>query len=169
MKKNLVLLGMMGVGKTTLGKIIAKKKNLNFFDSDAEIERKNSMKISEIFKKNGEKFFREEEEKEILKLLEKNKSVISIGGGAFINKNIRNKILKNSLSIWLDINLKTLNKRVKWKKTRPLLNSKNSQAEINKLYAKRKNIYKLANYKIDCDNLTKDNIAKKIIEFYENQ
>jgi len=168
-KKNLVLLGMMGVGKTTLGKIVAKKKNLNFFDSDREIEIKNSMKISEIFKKKGEQFFREEEEKEILKLLEKNKSIISIGGGAFINKNIRNKVLKDSLSIWLDINLKTLNKRVKWKKTRPLLYDRNNQVEINKLYAKRKNIYRLANYKIDCNNLTKSDIAKKIIEFYENQ
>ena len=167
MKKNLVLLGMMGVGKTTLGKIVAKKRGLEFIDTDINIEKKLSMKISEIFNKKGEKFFRIEEEKEALKSLKKNNCVIALGGGAFINKTVRNNILKNAVSMWLDIDLKTLNKRIKWNKKRPLLNNKNNQEQINKLYSERKDIYKLANHRINCDNLDKENIAKKIIIFYE--
>ena len=127
------------------------------------------MKISEIFKKKGEDFFRLEEEIEVLKTLKKSKCVIAIGGGAFMNKKVRNIILENSLSIWLDLNLKTLNKRIKWNKKRPLINDRNSLSQIQELYEKRKNIYKLANYKIDCKHLSKKNIVDKIIIFYENQ
>jgi len=158
---------MMGVGKTTVGKIVAKKQNLEFIDTDKNIEKKCSMKISEIFKKKGEKFFRIEEEKESLKSFKKNNCVIALGGGAFINKTVRNNILKNAVSMWLDIDLKTLNKRIKWNKKRPLLNNKNNQEQINKLYSERKNIYKLANHRINCNNLNKENIANKIIIFYE--
>ncbi len=167
MRKNLVLLGMMGVGKTTVGKIVAKKQGLEFIDTDINIEKKFSMKIVEIFKKKGEKFFRAEEEKEVLKSLKKSNCIIALGGGAFINKTVRNSVLKNAVSIWLDTNLKTLNKRTKWSKKRPLLDTENRQKKINKLYFERKNIYKLANYRINCDDLNKENIAKKIIIFYE--
>ena len=167
MKKNLVLLGMMAVGKTTLGKIVAKKQELKFIDIDESIEKKNSMTIKEIFKKKGEKFFRIEEENEILKSLEKNNCVIALGGGAFMNKTVRENILKNAISIWLNIDIKTLNKRVKWNKKRPLLKEGNNQKKITELYAERKNIYKLANHKIECDNLSKKNIAEKIIALYE--
>ena len=166
-RKNLVLLGMMGVGKTTLGKIVAKKAGLKFIDTDANIEENCLMKISEIFEKKGEKFFRLEEEQEVLKSLKESNSVIALGGGAFINKTIRDSILKSAISIWLDADLKDLNKRIKWNNKRPLLNKENSQKKINKLYDKRKNIYKLARHKINCDNLSKENIAKKIIAFYE--
>ena len=167
MRKNLVLLGMMGVGKSTLGKIVAKKLNLEFVDTDTRIEEKYLMKINAIFKKKGEKFFRLEEEKEVLKSLKKNNCVIALGGGAFINKTIRNNVLKNTVSIWLDSDLKILNKRTKWNKKRPLLDKENSKIIINKLYEERKNIYKLANYKIDCTDLSIENIANKIIIFYE--
>ena len=167
MKKNLVLLGMMAVGKTTLGKIVAKKQELKFIDIDASIEKKNSMTIKEIFKKKGEKFFRMEEENEILKSLEKNNCVIALGGGAFMNKTVRENILKNAISIWLNVDIKTLNKRVKWNQKRPLLKKESGQKKIMKLYAERKDIYKLANHKIECDNLSKKNIAEKIIALYE--
>ena len=165
-RKNLVLLGMMSVGKTTIGKIVAKKQGLEFIDTDINIEKKCSMKISEIFKKKGERFFRIEEEKEVLKSLTKNNCVIALGGGAFINESIRNSVLKSSISMWLDTDLKTLNKRIKWHNIRPLLDKKNNQNKINRLFSGRKNIYKLANHKIDCDNLDKENIAKKITIFY---
>ena len=127
MKKNLVLLGMMAVGKTTLGKIVAKKQELKFIDIDASIEKKNSMTIKEIFKKKGEKFFRMEEENEILKSLEKNNCVIALGGGAFMNKTVRENILKNAISIWLSVDIKTLNQRIKWNRKRPLLKEQNNQ------------------------------------------
>jgi len=166
-RKNLVLVGMMGVGKTTLGKIVSKMTDLKFIDTDANIEKNCLMRISEIFKKKGEKFFRLEEKKEVLKSLKVSNSVIALGGGAFIDKTIRDNILKNSISIWLDSNLKELNKRTKWGKKRPLLNKENHQKEINKLYGDRKSIYKLANHRIGCDNRSKKNIAKKIITLYE--
>ena len=167
MKKNLVLLGMMAVGKTTLGKIVAKKQELKFIDIDANIEKKNSMTIKEIFKKKGEKFFRMEEENEILKSLEKNNCVIALGGGAFMNKTVRENILKNAISIWLRVDIKILNQRIKWNRKRPLLKEENNQKKITKLYAERKDIYKLANHQIACDKLSKKNIAEKIIALYE--
>ena len=158
----------MGVGKSTLGKIVAKKLNLKFIDIDLNLEKKWSMKIWEIFENMGENFFRIEEEKEVLECLKKNKRVLALGGGAFINKNIRNAILKNSLSFWLDLNLKTITQRVKWNKKRPLLKQQNVEEIIKKLYSKRKNIYKLAKYKINCNKMTKEEIAEKIIFYYEN-
>ena len=169
MKKNLVLLGMMGVGKSTLGKIVAKKLNLKFVDIDLNIEKKWSMKIWEIFENKGENFFRIEEEKEVLECLKKNKTVLALGGGAFMNKSIRNSVLKNSLSFWLDLNLKAIIRRVKWNKKRPLLNQQNVEEIIKKLYSERKNIYKLAKYKINCNKMKKAKIAEKIIFYYENR
>ena len=158
----------MGVGKSTLGKIVAKQLNLKFIDTDLNIEKKWSMKIWEIFENKGENFFRIEEEKEVLECLKKDKTVLALGGGAFMNKNIRNLVLKNSLSFWLDLNLKTIAIRVKWNKKRPLLNQQNAEEIIKKLYLKRKNIYKLAKYKINCNKMTKQEIAKKIVFYYEN-
>ena len=166
MRKNLVLLGMMGVGKTTIGKIVARKQDMQFIDTDENIEEKCSMSISEIFKKKGEKFFRIEEQKEVLKSNKKSNCVIALGGGAFINETIRNAILKNAISMWLDTDLKTLNKRIKWNKKRPLVSRKNNQKKINELYLERKNIYKLADHKINCNNLNKENIVKRIIIYY---
>ena len=126
------------------------------------------MKIWQIFENIGESFFRIEEEKEVLECLKKKNTVLALGGGAFMNKDIRNLILKNSLSFWLDLNLKTITQRVKWNKKRPLLKQQNVEEIIKKLYSKRKNIYKLAKYKINCNKMTKDEIAKKIIFYYEN-
>ena len=84
-----------------------------------------------------------------------------------INKNIRENILKNAISIWLNVDIKTLNKRVKWNQKRPLLKEENNQKKITELYDERKDIYKLANHKIVCDKLSKENIAEKIIALYE--
>ena len=166
MKKNLVLLGTMAVGKTTLAKIVAKKQKLEFIDIDKNIEKKNSMKISEIFDEKGEAFFRIEEEKEVLKSLKKNNCVIALGGGAFINKTIREDVLKNAISVWLDVSIKTLNERVKWNQKRPLLKKDDNAKILKELYDKRKKIYKLANHKIICDKLNKEKLAKKIIALY---
>jgi len=167
LQKNLVLLEMMEVGKSTLGKILAKKLNLNFIDTDSCVEKICLMKITEIFKKKGEKFFRLEEEKEAIKAIKKSKSVIALGGGAFLTKSIRNNILKNCMSVWLSLDTKSLKKRLKWHKKRPLLNKESKLKTINKLNTERANIYKLANYKIDCNNLSKENIVKEIINLYE--
>tara|TARA_B000000460_G_scaffold98125_1_gene68667 strand:- start:50 stop:568 length:519 start_codon:yes stop_codon:yes gene_type:complete len=166
-KKNLVLLGMMGVGKTTLGKIVAKKQGLEFIDIDLNIEKKNLMTIKEIFKKKGEKFFRMEEEKEVLRSLKKNNSVIALGGGTFMNKILRENILEYAVSVWLDLNIKTLIHRVMWSQKRPLVKKVNNHKKFEELFSKRKNIYKLANHKITCDKLNINEIVKKIITLYE--
>ena len=158
---------MMGVGKSTLGKITAQRLGLKFIDTDTNIEKKCSMKISEIFKKKGEDFFRLQEEKEVLESVKKNKCVIALGGGAFMNKKVRETILKNSVSIWMDVSLKTLNKRIKWNKKRPLLKDENTEEKIKELYAERKNIYKLAKYKINCNDMEKKEIVEKIITYYD--
>ena len=167
MKKNLVLLGMMAVGKTTIARIVAKKHKLKFVDIDQNIQKKNSMSIKEIFKKKSENFFRKEEEKEVLKSLKRDNCIIALGGGAFINKNIRENILKNAISIWLDLDIETLNNRVNQNYKRPLLNKDNNRTKLKQLYAERKNIYELANHKIECSRLSKKRIVDKIIEIYE--
>ena len=167
MKKNLVLLGMMAVGKSTIAKIVAKELKLKFIDTDKNIVKKTSMTIMDIFEKKGENFFRLEEEKEVLKCLNKNECIIAIGGGAFVNKLIRESVLKKSISIWLDLNLKTIALRTKWNNRRPLLKSNNNDKILKELYHQRKKFYKLADHKINCGKLNKNNLAKKIIELYE--
>ena len=165
-KKNLVLLGMMGVGKTRIGEYVAKRLKINFFDIDKFVEKKNEMKITEIFKTKGEIYFRKEEEFVTMKYLNKKRSVISLGGGAFINDKIREKVLSECISMWLNINLKTIYKRLKNSKIRPLANN-GKQNNLDKIFFERKKIYSLANHEINCDNLNIDQISNKIIKLYE--
>jgi len=166
-KKNLILLGMMGVGKTTIGKILDKKLKLEFIDTDERIEKKNSMSVSEIFEKKGENFFRTEERNLIPELLKKNSCIFALGGGAFMDDVIREHVLKNCISIWLDIDIKILIGRTSINKNRPLLISKNISEKLKKIYNERKNTYALANHKINCNKLNKNDIVKKISELYE--
>ena len=166
LKKNLVFLGMMGSGKTSIGSIIAKKLKLNFVDIDEEIEKQEKMKISKIFETKGQFFFRKIEEKITIKHLKKNNNVVSLGGGAFINEKIRNEILKNHISFWLNWNAETLIYRIKNSSKRPLA-FKASKNQLAKLINKRSNIYSKALYKIDCENLTKKEVVEKILNIYE--
>ena len=164
-KKNLVLLGMMGVGKTRIGEYVAKRLKINFFDIDKLVEKKNEMKITEIFKTKGEIYFRKEEEFVTMKYLNKKRSVISLGGGAFINDKIREKVLSECISMWLNVNLKTIYKRLKNSNIRPLAN--NNQNNLDKIFLERKKIYSLADHEINCDNLNINQISNKIIKLYE--
>ena len=166
-KKNLVLLGMMGVGKTAIGKYVANRLKINFFDIDKLIEKKNEMKITEIFKKKGEIYFRKEEEFVTIKYLNKKKgSIISLGGGGFINDKIRKKVLSECISVWLNVNLETIYTRLKNSKKRPLIYN-NNQNNIGKIFMKRKKIYSLADHEINCDNLNLNQISNGIIKLYE--
>ena len=165
-KENLVFLGMMGSGKTSIGLLVAKKLKLNFIDIDNEIEKELGKKITTIFEEKGEDFFRKIEEKITLKKLKLNSSVISLGGGAFANRNIRKEVLKNHLSFWLNWNNKILLDRIKNSKKRPLaINLPNN--EIINLIQKRSNIYAKALFEIKCDNLSKNEVVNKIIKIYE--
>ena len=165
-KKNLIFLGMMGSGKSSIGLLVSKKLNLKFFDTDNMIEDEVGMKISKIFEKKGENYFRNIEEKITLKILKNNNNVVSLGGGAFINKRIRNEVLTNNSSIWLNWDLEILLKRIKSSKKRPLIFNSNDQ-EIKDLIKKRLKIYSKAKFTINCNNLTKNEIVKKITKIYE--
>ena len=164
--KNIVFLGMMGSGKSTVGNLVSKKLNLNFFDIDNEIENKTKMKIKDIFEKKGETFFRNLEEKMSISVLSKNKGVVSLGGGAFLNKNIQKEILENHLSVWLKWDDTTLIKRIKNSKKRPIASKLNDE-ELKKLIKDRSKVYSKADLKIKCDNLTKDEILDKLIKLNE--
>ena len=165
-KKNLVLLGMMGVGKTGIGKYVARRLKIDFFDIDKLIEEKNEMKITEIFKTKGEIYFRKEEEFVTIKYLNKKGSIISLGGGGFINDKIRKKVLSECISVWLNVNLETIYTRLKNSKKRPLI-YKNSRNTIESIFMERKKIYSLADHEINCDNLNLNKISNKIIKLYE--
>ena len=165
-KKNLVLLGMMGVGKTGVGKYTARRLKINFFDIDKLIEKKNEMKITEIFKTKGEIYFRKEEEFVTIKYLNKKGSIISLGGGGFINDKIRKKVLSECISVWLNVNLETIYTRLKNSKKRPLINN-NNKNNIGKIFMERKKIYSLADHEINCDNLNFNQISNRIIKLYE--
>ena len=165
-KENLVFLGMMGSGKSSIGSLVAKKLGLDFVDVDKEIEKELGLSISKIFETKGENYFRKFEEKTTLKKLKSSSTVISLGGGAFSNKEIRKEVIKNHISFWLNWSDDILLNRIKNSKKRPLaFNS--SENEIIDLIKKRSNIYSKALYKIECDNLTKNEIVKEILKIYE--
>jgi shikimate kinase len=166
-KKNIVFLGMMGSGKTSLGSLISKKLNLIFFDIDRHIEKELNMKITEIFKTKGEKIFRELEEKITLKILKKSNIIISLGGGAFLNRKIRKEVLINHLSFWLKWDHELLLKRIKNNPKRPVA-FKLSNNELINMMKERSKFYSKALYKINCNNCTKIEIANKVLNIYEN-
>ena len=166
LNKNIVLLGMMGSGKSTIGYLLSKKLDLRLKDIDKIIENKTGNRIPEIFLSKGEDYFRKLEEKITLKILNSEKNIIALGGGAFINKNIRKEVLSKNLSFWLQWSNSTIIKRISNNKKRPLA-FRASNFEINELILSRSKIYAEANYKINCEKLTKNMIVKKIIEIYE--
>ena len=165
-KENLIFLGMMGSGKSSIGSLVAKKLQLNFIDVDNEIETELGLSIKKIFETKGENYFRKFEEKITLKKLKSKPVVISLGGGAFTNRNIRKEVIKNHLSFWLNWSDEILVNRIKSSRKRPLV-SNASENEIIDLIKKRSNIYSKALYKIECDSLTKKEIVKKILNIYE--
>ncbi len=166
-KKNLVLVGMMGSGKSTIGYLLSKKLKLKFLDIDNLIEKEMNMTIKEIFQEKGEKYFRNLEEKITIKYLNLKNSVISLGGGAFNNQIIRNEVIKNNFSFWLNCSNSVLISRIKKNTKRPIANKLN-MIKFEELMNKRSKIYSKANFKINCNKLSKNEIITKIIELYEN-
>ena len=166
LNKNIVLLGMMGSGKSTIGRLLSKSLNLKFVDVDKIIEKDTGLRIYDIFEKKGENFFREIEEKITLKLLKNKEQIISLGGGGFINKNIRKEIIDNNLSFWLYWKSSTIINRIYKSKNRPIAFNTNEN-DLKKLIIVRSKIYSEANFQINCETLTKNMIVKQIINLNE--
>ena len=172
MKKKIVLIGMMGSGKTTVGKVLSKILKLNFVDTDILIEKKCGLKITKIFDKYGEKYFRRKEEKVILDALlnDKKPSIIALGGGAFLNKKLQKIILKETISIWLDTTIELIYKRCKKSNQRPLLyegNNKNLKEIIKNLLKIRKPIYSKAKFTVKT-NEKPIKVCKKILIYIKS-
>ena len=156
----------MGSGKSTIGKKLAKIIDFNFIDTDLLIEQKAGKSIRSIFKDEGELTFRRLEGEIVSNILNKKKCVISLGGGALINKNIRQVIKKNSLNIFLDVNRKNLIKRLNYSKNRPLLVNTDIEEQLNKLFNEREKFFKNADIIIKNEKSI-NNVIIKLKEILE--
>ena len=162
--KNIVLVGHMGAGKTTVGRKLSEKIDYHFIDTDEEIIKQINMTISDFFQIKGEKEFRQLEEKIIYTILNRNKkSIIALGGGSFESKKIRTNILNQHFSVWLKCSLDILTMRCKKKNKRPLLNNKDIRNELSKLDKERRKNYIKSNFIIDVSKKTKNPIVNEII------
>ena len=152
-KKNICIMGLMGSGKSIIGKDLGKYLKLKFYDTDKQIELEAKKSINAIFEEDGETYFRDIEEKICIELLEHNNCVISLGGGSIINRKIRKAIIQNSYSIYLKVKLDNLLNRIKTSYKRPLLNKKLNKREIlQNLYYDRKKFYEKADLIVKNDN-----------------
>ena len=168
MNNTLVLTGMMGSGKSSIGKELSNILSLKFYDTDLEIEKMLNMTVPDIFKNKGENYFRKIEEKISIDLINGDEKVVALGGGAFLNKKIREIVLKKSTSVWIDVDISTIVKRMKISKNiRPMLDYKDLKNSITGILAKRSPIYQLANIRIKATNISKKKIANEIKKKYE--
>ena len=154
LKKTIVMVGMMGAGKTAVGRALAARLGVPFLDSDHEIEAAANMSIPEIFARDGESFFRLKERQVITRLLEEERGVLSTGGGAFLSEDNRNIIRQGGVSVWLKADLNVLWNRVRHKDTRPLLRTADPRATLSDLYDKRVPFYAEADLAVVSDGDT---------------
>ncbi|EJF80426.1 shikimate kinase [Bartonella doshiae] len=162
-KRALVLVGLMGAGKSVIGKRVATMLHLPFYDSDQEIEKAAQMTITELFKTYGESEFRALEQRVILNLMKKSPLVLATGGGAYINENIQKAIHQNGISIWLKVDLNILMKRVSRRPTRPLLQTENPQETMQRLMDQRHPIYAKADLTIKSHKESRHTVAQNVI------
>lgn len=162
--KTVVMVGMMGAGKTAVGRALAARLGVPFLDSDAEIVSAANMSIPEIFERDGEAFFRKKESQVIGRLLDEKKCVLSTGGGAFLSDENRNMISDRGVSVWLRADLNVLWNRVKHKDMRPLLRTADPYATLKVLYEQRVPIYSLADLTVESDSETAiENMADRVL------
>ena len=166
-KKNICFTGMMGSGKSAIGKKFAKIINYRFFDIDKLIQNETGKTISQIFEIHGEDFFRKLEEKIALKILKINNSVISLGGGSILNKSIRNLMVKNSFTIYLEVNIDVLYNRLQKTNIRPLLKNKNIKETLQNLQKNRNKYYKKANLILNNSNKM-EHVLKELKDYFQN-
>ena len=166
-KLNISLCGMMGSGKSSIGKILANKLDYNFIDIDKMIEINAKKTIKKIFEEDGEEYFRDLEEKITINILKNKNTIVSLGGGAIINKKIRDSIKKNSYNIYLNVDVDILTKRLRNSKNRPLIYNKNLKKELINLISIREKFYLKADLIVKNEKdiiKTIESIIKKIID-----
>ena len=164
LKKTVALVGMMGSGKSAIGKVVSSIIDVPFVDADVEIEKAAKLSIPEIFERHGEKFFRDKEDQVIKRLLKERPFILATGGGAFLNEKIRTSIKQYGVSVWLNADLETLWKRVKHKKTRPLLRTDNPKETLTNIYKERIETYSLADVIIESRGTSSlDKMANRVI------
>ena len=168
--KSIILTGMMGSGKTTVGKALAIKLNRKFVDSDQEIENASGLSIKEIFDRFGENYFRIGEEKIINRIINSEENfILSVGGGVFVNNKLRKLINTEGVSIWLNANYKTLYRRLKkHTESRPLFKGYNFSKRLKLLIKEREKHYRRAHISIYVDNISISEIIDNIIKSLEN-
>ncbi|MBI3701191.1 MAG: shikimate kinase [Afipia sp.] len=163
--RSIVLVGMMGAGKSTIGRRLATRLHIAFLDADHEIEAAHAgMAISEIFSVHGEPYFRDGEARVIARLLDGGPSVLATGGGAFMREETRNRIRDKGISIWLDVEGDVILRRVKRRADRPLLQTVDPAATIEKLIAERSPIYRLADLTIASRDVVHEKIVDECID-----
>lgn len=160
----IVLVGLMGVGKSTVGRRLANRLKLPFVDADHEIEHAAGMTITDIFARYGEPYFRDGERRVIARLIDGRPKVIATGGGAFINDDTRALILSDALSIWLDAPVEVLVERVRRRDTRPLLRGRDAGAVLRDLAAKRNPFYGLAHLRVTSADAPHEHTVRAILE-----
>jgi shikimate kinase/3-dehydroquinate synthase len=163
-RRSIVLVGMMGAGKTSVGKRLAAKLGLPFVDADAEIEAGAQLTISEIFERFGETYFREGERKVIARLLTSGPMVLATGGGAFMNATTRENVARHGVSIWLKPSFDILLARVRKKSNRPLLKTANPEETLRRLLEDRSPIYALADFTIESLDAAHDSVVEAILQ-----
>ncbi|NOD29779.1 MULTISPECIES: shikimate kinase [Ruegeria] len=163
--KTVVLVGMMGAGKTAVGRALAARLGVPFLDSDAEIESAANMTIPEIFERDGEPFFRTKESQVIGRLLDEQKGILSTGGGAFLQPENRRIIAEKGAAVWLRADLNVLWTRVRHKDTRPLLRTADPYATLKSLYEARVPVYAQADLTVDSDGETSiENMVGRVVD-----
>lgn len=165
LKKTVVMVGMMGAGKTAVGTALARQLGVPFLDSDEEIVRAADRSIAEIFERDGEPFFRARETEVLGRLLRGQPCVLSTGGGAFLSEGNRQLITGTGISVWLRADLELLWQRVRHKATRPLLRTANPRETLRALYEARLPFYQMADVAVDSSaDLSVEDMAHRVIE-----
>jgi shikimate kinase len=165
LKKTVVLIGMMGAGKTAVGTALARLLGVPFLDSDAEIEKAANRSIAEIFERDGEPFFRQKEAQVIARLLETRKGILSTGGGAYLREENRRAISERGVAVWLRAPVDLLWTRVRHKDTRPLLRTADPYATLVDLASRREPAYAQAEVIVDAQaSYSVDEMAAKVAE-----
>ena len=162
-RRSIVLVGMMGAGKTSVGRRLGARLNLPFVDADAEIEAGAQMTIPEIFERFGEAYFRDGERKVIARLLQEGQKILATGGGAFMNETTRQRIAEAGVSVWLKPDFEVLMRRVRKRSNRPLLQTADPEATVRRLLEERAPIYRLADVTIESRDGPHDVVVDAIV------